>query len=325
LGSTRYNSTRTLLAVDNKVIRIGLREAFKHSGFRAFTEVAEQGALVQALNTASFDLIIASAELGGFSAAPIISAMRNGRMPHHPFPIVIMLLAESDQDFVRKISNAGPDHMMLLPVAPGPMLKRIDDFALSRRPFVVTLDYTGPDRRKGLRPGCEEIPLVDVPNPLRASTRNIPDEIRQSEIELTEIHLHALRLGRYSVQLRWIDNTIRAMLTNIEANFGKIVSFARTMKRIAADMPSDDTTLSDDMALRLENVLDDLDSGADAILLGGPTIDRQRLIGILATCRDAASAIEDLIDLPSAPRPRRGGTPMPGHGDGLMGMTLPHC
>jgi DNA-binding response OmpR family regulator len=307
------------LAVDNKVIRIGLREAFKHSGFRAFTEVAEQCNLVEALNTASFDLIIASAELGGVSVAPIISAMRNGRTLHHPFPIVIMLLARSDDDFVRKLSDAGPDHMMLLPVAPGPMLKRIDDFAISRRPFVVTLDYTGPDRRKGLRPGCEEIPLVDVPNPLRASTRNIPDDVRQSEIELTEIHLHALKLGRYSVQLRWLDNTIRAMLQKNEIDFEKLVSFARTMQRIAADMPFDDTALGDDMALRLENVLHDLDSSAHAILQDGPSIDRQRLIGVLATCRDAASAIDDLIDLPSAPKSRRASAPVPKYEDGLGG------
>ena len=319
MGSARYDSTRTLLAVDNKVIRIGLREAFKHSGFRAFTEVAELGTLVEALNTASFDLIIASAELGGISVAPIISAMRNGRMPHHPFPIVILLLAESDHDFVRKLSDAGPDHMMLLPVAPGPMLKRIDDFAISRRPFVVTLDYTGPDRRKGLRPGCEEIPLVDVPNPLRASTRNIPDEIRQSEIELTEIHLRTLKLGRYSAQLRWINNTTREMLRNIEDNFEKIASCARTMKWIATELAFNDTALNGDMVLRIDYVLDDLDSGADAILHDGPTIDRQRLIGILAACRDAASAIDDLIDLPSAPKSRRASAPVLKHEDGLIG------
>ena len=316
MSSARYNSTKTLLAVDNKVIRIGLREAFKHSGFRQFTEVAEQGALIEALNTSSFDLIIASAEIAGMSLAPIISAMRNGRMPHHPFPIVIMLLAESDHDFVRKVSDAGPDHMMVLPVAPGPMLKRIDDFAISRRPFVVTLDYTGPDRRKGHRPGCEEIPLVDIPNPLRASTRHIPDDIRQSEIELTKIHLHAFKLGRYAVQLRWLDKTTREMLKRNEVDSEKLVSFARTMRRIATDLPFDNSELSSEMVLRLENVLDDLDSGADAILQDGPTIDRNRLIGILATCRDAASVIEDLIDLPSPPRPRRAQDPKPGYQDG---------
>ena len=85
MSSARYNSTKTLLAVDNKVIRIGLREAFKHSGFRQFTEVAEQGALIEALNASCFDLIIACAELDGMSVPPIISAMRNGQMPHHPF------------------------------------------------------------------------------------------------------------------------------------------------------------------------------------------------------------------------------------------------
>ncbi len=316
MNSARYNSTKTLLAVDNKVIRTGLREAFKHSGFRQFTEVAEQGALIEALNTSSFDLIIASAEIAGMSVAPIISAMRNGRMPHHPFPIVIMLLAESDHDFVRKVSDAGPDHMMVLPVAPGPMLKRIDDFAISRRPFVVTLAYTGPDRRKGHRPGCEEIPLVDVPNPLRASTRHIPDDIRQSEIELTEIHLHALKLGRYAVQLRWLDKTTREMLKKNEVDSEKLTSLALTMKRIATDLPFDNSELSSEMVLRLENVIDDLDSGADAILQDGPTVDRHRLIGILATCRDAASVIEDLIDLPSRPSPRCAQDPKPGYQDG---------
>ena len=329
MNSARYNSTKTLLAVDNKVIRTGLREAFKHSGFRQFTEIAEQGALIEALNTSSFDLIIASAEISGMSVAPVISAMRNGRMPHHPFPIVIMLLAESDHDFVRKVSDAGPDHMMVLPVAPGPMLKRIDDFAISRRPFVVTLAYTGPDRRKGHRPGCEEIPLVDVPNPLRASTRHIPDDIRQSEIELTEIHLHALKLGRYAVQLRWLDKTTREMLKKNEVDSEKgtvtiavdekpekLTSLALTMKRIATDLPFDNSELSSEMVLRLENVIDDLDSGADAILQDGPSIDRHRLVGTLAACRDAASVIEDLIDLPSPPTPRRAQDPKPGYQDG---------
>ena len=307
------NSTRTLLAVSNKVIRIGLREAFKHSGFRQFTEVSEQGALIEALSTSSFDLIIASAEIDGISVAPIISAMRNGRIPHHPFPIVIMLLAESNQDFVRKVSDAGPDHMMLLPVAPGPMLKRIDDFAISRRPFVVTLDYTGPDRRKGHRPGSEEIPLVDVPNPLRASTRQIPDDVRQSEIELTEIHLHALKLERYAVQLLWLDKATREMLGKNGVESEKLISFARSMKRIATDLPFYGTELTGEMVHRLKHVLEDLDNGAEAILHDGSAIDRHHIIEILATCRDAASVIDELMELPWHPRPRRAQAPKPEH------------
>ncbi len=292
-----YGAVQTLLALDNRVIRTGLRQAFTQAGFNGFSfgEASSQGAFLGALEGAVYDLIIISAELDGFFVAPMINAMRDGRLPHHPFPIVIMLLAEGNSDYVRKADTAGADHMMLLPVAPGPMLKRIDEFAVYRRPFVVTMDYVGPDRRKSSRPGTEQIQLVDVPNPLAASIKQLPLGERQSQIDLTKIQLNTLKLERYVVQFRWLDNTIRTMFGQNKADATNLETFAKVMKRIAARLPIYYSSLFGDIDVPMAGILANVVSGADAILRYGLAIDQLLLDGILANCRALADEIQRLM------------------------------
>ena len=293
-----YNAVRTLLALDNRVVRTGLRQAFTQAGFNgfAFAEAGTQGAVLAVLEEASFDLIVVSAELDGFFVAPMIGAMREGRLAHHPFPIVIMLLAEGDQDYVRRAGVAGADHMMLLPVAPGPMLKRIDDFVLYRRPFVVTMDYIGPDRRKGVRPGTEQIPLVHVPNPLAASIRRTPLNEWQSQVDLTKIQLNALKLERYAAQLRRLDNTIRTMFRQNMMDAEKLESFAKGMKKIAGTLPFHCDGLNIATDARTEAALADMVASAGAILRYGPSIDPLLLDGVLADCLAVADEIRRIME-----------------------------
>src|SRR3546814_8764656 len=44
---------------------------------------------------------------------------------------------------------------------------RIETVGLHRKPFVVTSDYSGPDRRKAVARRDSNVPLIEVPNPLR--------------------------------------------------------------------------------------------------------------------------------------------------------------
>jgi hypothetical protein len=147
---------------------------------------------------------------------------------------------------------------------------------------------------KGHRPGSEEIPLIDVPNPLRSSIRNIPPEERRSEIDLTKIHLDTLRLGRYSTQLLWLDNAVKAMFRQHRVDAARLASFARAMRQLATDLPN----LCGDISTRLQDMFDDLNGGADAILRGGPAIDQRRLAGIMANCRTLAGEIRDSWSIP---------------------------
>ena len=290
-----YSNVQTLLAVESKAVRIGLRESFKHSGFAAFTEAGDTQTFQKAIEGSSFDLIIMDAEMEGFYTAAVVAAMRNGRTQHHPFPLVVMLLADGDQQFVHKVVDAGPDDVMMLPVAPGPMLRRIEAYAARRKPFVVTATYIGPDRRHAVRPGCEVIPLIDVPNPVRASMRRMPEAERQSEYDLTRIQLNALKLERHAVQLRWLESAIRRAFYQGAAEPAKMSALAGSMKNVAEDLPY---RVRGGLPIRVTDLLRRLNDAADSVGRGGLAIDRSDRGTIPELCLTLAEAIDELLDPP---------------------------
>ena len=294
---TNFRAVQTLIAVDNKIVRTGLRESFKQDGFDFFTEVADRQTLQKTMNESVFDLIIMGAEINGFFVAPIVGALRNGRLKHHPFPIVIMLLAEGQQAYVQKIIEVGPDDVMMMPVAPGPMLRRVEGYAVRRRPFVVTAAYIGPDRRTaGPRPGTEIIPLVDVPNPLKSSIANVSAEQRQSEIDLTKLMINTLKMERYAVQLRWLDNTINTMFRENEVDFSKLSSFAMRIKYIVEDLPY---RMRGELPVETTSLIQELCGRADYIKNNYPKVGKEDFNDIPGCCISLAAAIDSILDSPS--------------------------
>ena len=288
-----YSNVQILLAIESKAVRIGLRESFKLSGFAAFTEAGDPQSFQQAIEGVSFDLIILDAELGGFFTAPVVAAMRNGRSVHHPFPLVVMLLADGKPAFVHRVVDAGPDDVMMLPVAPGPVLRRIEGYALRRRPFVVTASYIGPDRRRAPRPGTEVIPLIDVPNPMRASMRRVPEAERQSEYELTMILLNALKLERHAVQLRWLEGAIRNELSQSGVEPTKMAALAGSMRNVAQDLPA---RVRGDLPIGVTDHLRRLSDAATVIGRGRPAVASRDHAGIPELCLALAEAIDALLD-----------------------------
>ena len=81
------------------------------------------------------------------------------------------------------------------------MIDRIKLLIKSRKPFVVTTDYVGPDRRK---PSDREdtLPRVEVPNPLRAKATGTKDIVLDQKAmadAIAAINLH--KLERHAVQI----------------------------------------------------------------------------------------------------------------------------
>ena len=293
-----YSPVQTLLAADNRIIRTGLRQAFTFAGFNgeAFTEAGTLEALSSAIEETSFDLIIVSAELGGAIVAPIIIAMRDGRLPHHPFPIVIMLLADGNPDLVRNVAAAGADHIMLLPVAPGPMLKCIDHFVVGRMPFVVTVDYVGPDRRIAPRLGCASAPHISVPNPIAARIRNTPLAEMQSQIDLTRLELSTLKLRSYAGCLLALEKTIIAMFLHGTIDPSKLEFFARSLTRICVSFPfCCDDLCCVDVDPRTMGALSDLVADIEAITHEGPSFDPARLDEFRTNCHLVADDLKQII------------------------------
>lgn len=289
-----FTSVRTLIAIDNQIVRRGVLDALKHVGFRNCAEAGSQVAFQEASDKSSFDLIIMVAELSGFPMAPLINEIRHGKANHHPFPVIMMLLPNGEKDYVRSVIDCGPDYILLMPVAPGPVLVRIEEATVNRKNFVVTFDYVGPDRRKEFRPGTEQLPQFEVPNPIHARVAGVSDAGLTEQINHAKIRLYNLRMDRYAVQSRWLGSNLKSMFHQNEADAAKLPAFGARMKQIARDLPS---LLRFDMNEGIASLLGTIDSGADTLLRDGPDMNRDLLDRLASDCTRLGESVGKLLSI----------------------------
>ena len=238
MDGIKYGNVQTLLAVDNPLLRKGLHEALRHAGFCKLVDAATTDQLHRLVREAVFDLIIMTAEMQSAHVGHVVANIRNGRVEHHPFPLTILLLAAGHRDYVVKAIDCGPDDMLLMPVSPGQLLSRIEVLVRGRKPFVVTQDFTGPDRRQEWRPGGMEISLIDVPNPLKERVNNTPQEVLQEQISMAAKRLHQEKLERYIFQIHWLVDAINTLVNSGEADPAKLTGHTKRLLQIADDLPN---------------------------------------------------------------------------------------
>jgi CheY-like chemotaxis protein len=109
------------------------------------------------------------------------------RIPNPQVPVIIVTGQRSEAD-VEMARKAGVNEFVIKPFTPAGLLSRIQ-LVLSRpRPFIVSEDYIGPDRRRRMEPGYS--------GPLRRTTdpEEVADEMeRTATRETIGIELEALR------------------------------------------------------------------------------------------------------------------------------------
>jgi DNA-binding NarL/FixJ family response regulator len=237
MKKTDYGSVKLLLAIENPIVRQGLQNVLQHEGFPRPIEVSSHEKLLATLVEHSFDVIVTATEISGEFIPPYIGQMRLGALTHHPLPLVIELLAESEGDYVRKVIDSGPDDLLQLPVSPGQLLARLNVLAEKRKPFVVTSDYVGPDRRQTLRPGTQPIPLFDVPNPLAMKIERQPDETIAQEMEAAATRLLEMRVERYAFELQWLLRAIRQLFQPEQNDAAKLQTFCERIKTLLINLP----------------------------------------------------------------------------------------
>jgi len=207
------NGIEVLISLENTNLRSGLANTI-HANYPMahITEAPTFFDHRSSVEARNFDAIIVAAELTGRPTYPLCKEMREGRTGAHPFPIVSLVTDNLDNKVIRDIIDSGPDDIILLPTTPDGLRSRIDAFVLSRKPFVVTRDYTGPDRRKALRPGSEPAPTLTPPNPLSAKLQGVSRENLAANIRNATLRLHALKLERYGAQLKWLQSNPRLIV-----------------------------------------------------------------------------------------------------------------
>ncbi|MGE4221017.1 MAG: response regulator transcription factor [Alphaproteobacteria bacterium] len=217
-------------------IRYVLRSTVVRHGYREVQEYARTPTLKAALVQRTPDLIIIDAELPEGDACQLISDIRANKICDNPFVPVIITAWQPSADMVRRMVNSGADDLLVKPISPAFLLQRIEVLAGARKPFVVTSDYIGPDRRKDVSRGDGGVPLFDVPNTLQAKARGQfvdPIELSQ-DVAAALLAINDQRLKRNAFQIAFAVGIILGAYR--EQRLGaELLEFIEQLIRVAVD------------------------------------------------------------------------------------------
>lgn len=159
-----------VLAEPYAQMRRALRSALAAEGFRFVIEVGETNSFAMTLNDPMPDVLVVDINLpGDRDVLDMLREIRSDKLGRNPFVPIIGSTWEAKPDRVRKAVDSGIDDLLVKPVAAGTVIERISVLARNRKPFIVTSDYIGPDRRRpGERPEDDSVPRIEVPNSLKA-------------------------------------------------------------------------------------------------------------------------------------------------------------
>jgi DNA-binding response OmpR family regulator len=200
-----FESAETLIYDPVVANRIATRASLYALGFNKVELADSLAALESSLKSHSPDLLLA--ELTGTETAlcGIVQSVRQGLLGSNPFIVVIITTWRRDGDIVGQAVNCGADDLVARPFSTPQLGDRITAHVERRKQFVVTQEYSGPDRRRDAsRPGAAGF---DVPNTLRLRaidglTDDEAEHRIRDEVARGSHFLNGERLRLDAVQLR---------------------------------------------------------------------------------------------------------------------------
>ena len=183
-GSYYYHSVVAQLGIDDPQVLHSVRSNLYHLGTRDIRYVKRADLLLKVLRDETTpDILIVDSSLGITPICEIVTRIRRGLLSDDPFLPVIVLTNTPRPEIVSAFVNAGVDDLLPIPWPEGHLDARLNNLVLNRKPFVITSDYIGPDRRGKKRQEEEKASVrpITVPNALKAKVidRADPEKLRQ--------------------------------------------------------------------------------------------------------------------------------------------------
>ena len=200
-----FENIRVLVGDPNREIRDAVRGGLYGHGFRYIIVTARMSVVETAVATNSVDLMICDTELPDGDFYDLVYRIRHHELGDNPFIVVTALITEPTPNMVKKIFDAGCDDLVPKPISTGLLFERVVNLARNRKPFVVTSDYIGPNRRAGPRSGIQQDHEIDVPNPLKAKAADDASaEDLQAEIDRVANLLNEQKMERHAYQINYL-------------------------------------------------------------------------------------------------------------------------
>ena len=248
-----YSKIKTLVCEPSGIIRQGIRVALDNLGIREFKEANTFLAAHKACEEGDYHFLILNKEIEQNDSTFIHRDLRMGRLGRDPFVLTVMILSSREEPSIRAAMDSGPDDLLLIPFAPDQIMTRLKVLVERRKPFVVTHDYIGPDRRAASRPGATSASQVHMPNPARAQALSVPQDLydRQKNDALKAISVERIKClsGAIDWECKALTANIRDGAATKEASFRSLIKLEN---------------VAEELSMRVSSVLGHATNGIDA-------------------------------------------------------------
>lgn len=208
-----FDQVRVLLGEPSAELRHGIRAALLQGGFRQILDTTTVRVAREAIQAGVVDVMICDIDLSEGDICDLAFKVRHHQLGPNPFVVIIMLAGKPDPSRIPHIIDAGVDDILIKPVSLDGLVGRIENLIYGRKRFVVTTDYVGPDRRKGPRPGTQDVPQLDVPNPLRARVvGGVELQKFQDSIDRAVRMINEQKIERHGFQIHYLVDKLMPLL-----------------------------------------------------------------------------------------------------------------
>jgi DNA-binding response OmpR family regulator len=137
-----------LILDDNAHMRGLVRVILASFGVRRIEEANDVAEAFSIAASGLIDIAFVDFKLGGIDGLDFCRRIRNGPDSPDIYMPIIMITAYSERGRVLQAINAGVDEFLVKPVRAVDVANRVNAVIERRRPFVQSVDYFGPDRRR---------------------------------------------------------------------------------------------------------------------------------------------------------------------------------
>jgi DNA-binding response OmpR family regulator len=166
LATFTYRDVRMVMGDPDTIFSGNVIDALKPRGLREPAVCRNVESLRSALGH-TVDLLVCDVDLPGLDFCALAQDIRHGRLGINPFTVLIATARPSTGTDLGRVFSSGIDYIVLKPMTADLVVRRVDGFTRSRKPFVVTDDFIGPSRRTKRRNDGSDDDLTPVPNTLR--------------------------------------------------------------------------------------------------------------------------------------------------------------
>ena len=146
--TTPLSAVRVLLVDDNQHMRSIVATVLAGVGVQHLRECCDGAEGLDALRQWPADMAIVDFQMSPIDGVEFTRLVRNATDSPNPFLPIIMLTGHAARARVEEARDAGVTEFVVKPVTARAILDRINAVIQRPRPFVRTVDYFGPDRRR---------------------------------------------------------------------------------------------------------------------------------------------------------------------------------